>query len=133
LKELSDEQLNTIPKGFSNNIIWNLGHMMVSQQLLCYKLSGLDCGISDTLIDRYKTGSRPNDITTHNEVESIKTNFLTLAENLKHDYSDKKFKVYATYTTRIKTTLNSIDDAIVFNTYHEGIHLGIILQLLKLV
>ena len=26
------EQLNTIPKGFNNNLIWNLGHIMVVQQ-----------------------------------------------------------------------------------------------------
>jgi hypothetical protein len=33
------DQLNTIPEGFNNNLIWNIGHIIVSQQLLVYKLS----------------------------------------------------------------------------------------------
>lgn len=28
------EQLNKVPQGFSNNLIWNIGHIIVSQQLL---------------------------------------------------------------------------------------------------
>jgi len=32
IKDLTTEQLNEIPKGFNNNIIWNLGHLIASQQ-----------------------------------------------------------------------------------------------------
>jgi len=35
------EQLNKIPEGFSNNLIWNIGHIIVTQQVLIYKLSNL--------------------------------------------------------------------------------------------
>ena len=38
LKSMSLKELNTIPKGFNNNIIWNIGHIVVTQQLLAYKL-----------------------------------------------------------------------------------------------
>ena len=41
LDNYSLEQLNTIPSGMSNNLIWNLGHVVVSQQKLVYALSGL--------------------------------------------------------------------------------------------
>ncbi|MCZ0211646.1 DinB family protein, partial [Streptomyces sp. UMAF16] len=38
---LSVVQLNTIPNGFNNNIIWNFGHLIAAQQGLCYIRSGL--------------------------------------------------------------------------------------------
>src|SRR5690606_33434819 len=33
---LTPEQLLAVPKGFHNNILWNLGHLVASQQVLCY-------------------------------------------------------------------------------------------------
>jgi hypothetical protein len=31
------EQLNTIPEGYNNNLIWNIAHIIVVQQMLVYK------------------------------------------------------------------------------------------------
>lgn len=36
LDTYSLDQLNTIPDGFNNNLIWNIGHVIVSQQGLIY-------------------------------------------------------------------------------------------------
>ena len=33
LKHFSLEQLNAIPEGFNNNILWNIAHTMVTHQL----------------------------------------------------------------------------------------------------
>ena len=41
LKHFSLEQLNAVPEGFNNNILWNIAHTMVTHQLLMYKRSGL--------------------------------------------------------------------------------------------
>lgn len=59
LEDFSLEQLNTIPKGFSNTLFWNVAHVVVTQQLLIYKLSGLNMLVSDELVDKYKKGTRP--------------------------------------------------------------------------
>ena len=32
IENYSLEQLNKIPEGFSNNLAWNLGHIIVAQQ-----------------------------------------------------------------------------------------------------
>ena len=39
------------------------------------------------------------------------------------------FKNYNPYKTSVNITLNSVKEGITFNNYHEGIHLGTILQL----
>ena len=59
--------------------------------------------------------------------------FIQLPIKLEEDYNAGIFKDYTSYTTSIGVTLNSVKEAIPFNLYHEGIHLGIILQLLKFI
>ena len=54
LESYSLEQLNKIPEGYNNNIIWNIGHIIASQQGLVYKLSGLPALVSEDFINRIK-------------------------------------------------------------------------------
>ncbi|MFO7672268.1 MAG: DinB family protein [Lutibacter sp.] len=132
-ENLSMEQLNKIPPGFKNNIAWNIAHLTVTQQLLCYKLSGLNCLVSDEMIANFQKGTAPDQFISKEEFEAIKVQFLQLPLQLEADYNKGIFKNYSEYKTSVNITLNSVDDAIMFNTYHEGIHLGIILQLMKFV
>lgn len=133
IENLSIEQLNKIPKGFKNNIVWNIAHLVVTQQLLCYKLAGLDCLISSEFIENFQKGSAPNYTVSVKEFELIKAQFLSLPVKLDEDYSKGIFKNYIAYTTSINITLTSIEDAINYNLYHEGIHCGVVLQLMKFV
>jgi len=127
------EQLNKIPTGFKNSIAWNIAHLVVTQQLLCYKLSGLNCLISEDMIEKFQKGTSPTDIISEAEFEAIKNQFIELANRLEEDYQKGIFKKYIEYKTSVDITLKTIDDGIMFNTYHEGIHLGVILQLLKFI
>jgi len=130
---LSLEQLNNVPFRFKNNIIWNIGHILVTQQLLCYKLSGLELTLDKRLIDRYKKGSGVELSASQEEVEFIKENLLTLPEQLKLDYNNGLFVEFSEYLTSYNVILNTIEDAIQFNNVHEGVHFGYILAMKKLV
>ena len=127
------EQLNKIPQGFKNNIVWNIAHLTVTQQLLCYKLSGLNCLVTEEMIADFQKGTAPNQPISKVAFEAITAQFLQLPLRLEEDYNKGIFKNYSEYKTSVNITLNSVEDAIMFNTYHEGIHLGIILQLMKFV
>ena len=37
LEKATPEQLALIPEGFHNNVLWNIAHCVVTQQLLCYE------------------------------------------------------------------------------------------------
>lgn len=132
-ENLSMEQMNKIPQGFKNNIAWNIAHLAVTQQLLCYKLSGLNCLVSDEMIVDFQKGTAPNQFISKVAFEAIKEQFLQLPLTLEEDYNKGIFKNYSEYKTSVNITLNSVEDAVMFNTYHEGIHLGIILQLMKFI
>ena len=40
-------QMHKIPDGFNNNIVWNVAHLVVTQQLLHYRLTGKECLVSE--------------------------------------------------------------------------------------
>lgn len=125
------EELNKIPDGFSNNIIWNIAHVIATQQILVYRLSGLPTIISDDLIDRFKKGTKPESDLSQAEVDAIKNLLFSTIEKTKEDFNNKVFQDYNEYTVTTKSTLTNVEEAIDFNNFHEGIHLGSILALRK--
>jgi len=125
------EQLNTIPAGMSNNLIWNLGHVVVSQQKLVYALSGLPMHIPDSLFEKYQNGSRPDGKTTQAEVDEIKKLLSEMVEKTKADFEAGVFKEYHPYQTKTGFHLGTWKEAMEFNNYHEGIHLGIMMSIKK--
>lgn len=125
------EQLNMIPDGFSNNLIWNYGHMIVTQQLLCYKLAGTDMMVSNELVELYRKGSRPEGNITEAEYSQLKELSKQTIQNLGLDYQKGLFTGYKEYPTSYGVVLRSIEDAIPFNNVHEGHHFGTILALRK--
>jgi len=132
VESISLDDLNKIPKGFNNNIIWNIGHIVVSQQLLAYKLSGLPMVVSDELVDKYRKDSKPEGAVTQEEVNEIKDLLFTTIDKTKDDYSNNIFKNYNEYTVSTTgNTLTNIDEAFEFILFHEGIHLGYVLALLR--
>ena len=125
------EQLNTIPAGMSNNLIWNIGHVIVSQQKLVYALSGLPMHIPDSLFEKYQNGSRPDGKTTQAEVDEIKQLLSEMVEKTKSDFKSGVFKEFHPYQTKTGFHLGTWKEAMEFNNYHEGIHLGIMMSIKK--
>jgi len=127
------EQLNTIPEGFSNNLIWNIGHIIVVQQMLVYKLSGLPMMVSEEVVDKYKRGSRPQHSVTQEEVDEFKKLLWSTAEQTKKDFANGIFKNYNEFTSLTGYTMKSAKEAMEFNNYHEAIHTGIMMQIRKFI
>jgi DNA-binding transcriptional MerR regulator len=131
IERLSLDQINKIPEGHKNRIAWNMAHLVVTHQLLCYKNSGLNILVTQEMVENYQKGTVPTNDMTQEELEYIKDQLLTLADSFEEDYKTNIFSEYKAYPTSLNVTLNTIDDAFQFNNYHEGIHLGIILSLKK--
>lgn len=124
------EVLNKIPEGFNNNIIWNIAHIMVTTQVLAYKLSGLPLSISDGMVAKYKKDSKPEGDVSQREVNEIKDLLVSTATQLEADYKNGLFVNYTEYTVSTTgNTLKNIDDVLHFNLLHEGMHLGYIMAL----
>ena len=132
LENTSKEDLLKIPEGFRNNIWWNIAHVAVTQQLLFYKLSGEQMRIPEDLVDKFKKGTAPDGTATDEEMKMVADLLIATIEWTKEDYKAGLFKNYKPYTTSAKVTLSSVEEAADFNLFHEGIHLGSIFALRKM-
>ena len=131
LADTPESVLQEIPEGFNNNIWWNAAHTLVVQQLLCYRLSGLPVYVDEDLVKKYSKGTFPGAIPGAESREHIRQELLRTVSLLEEDFQAGKFKTYREYTTSAGVTLRSIEDGLLFNLYHEGLHMGTVLSLLK--
>ncbi|CAM3676821.1 hypothetical protein FSS13T_26720 [Flavobacterium saliperosum S13] len=131
LENYSLEQLNTVPEGYSNNLIWNIGHIVVVQQMLVYHLSGLPMLVAPEMVEKYKKGTRPEAPVSQQEAEQIKGLLYATLEQTKEDFSTGIFKEYNAFTTMSGFHIRNAQEAMEFNNYHEGVHTGVMMRISK--
>ncbi len=129
LDNLSLTELNTVPNNFNNSIFWNIAHTVVTQNLLVYGLSNLPGNVDKHLIELYKKGTKHTIDATQADVDAIKLLLTSTITKSEADYKAGVFKTFTEYTVSTKSTLKNVEDAIHFNNFHEGIHLGYVLAL----
>jgi hypothetical protein len=127
--QLSDEELVRIPSRSNNNILWNMGHLAVTQQLLHYRLSGLEMYVPRTAVEQFAKGSSPGDWSETPAVDQVRSWLVELPERLAEDHAAGRFTAFSRYETSAGLVLENIETALIFNNFHEGIHVGSILAL----
>ena len=133
LENYTLEQLNKVPEGFNNNLIWNIGHIVVVQQMLVYNLSGLPMMVSQEMVEKYKRGSKPENLVSQAEVDEIRSLLFETINQTKADLNSKIFKTYTEFTTLSGFTMRNIEDALAFNYYHEAMHIGMMMSIRKFI
>ena len=133
LENYTLEQLNKMAPGFNNNLIWNIAHIVVTQQRLVYKFSGVPMIISDELFEKYKGGTKPSHDVRQAEVDEIRSLLFETIDQTEADFNNKFFKNYQEYTASIGVNIKNIEGALSFNNYHEALHMGVIMSIRKFV
>lgn len=133
LDAYTHDQLTNIPSNFNNSIFWNIGHLLVTPQLICYRRCGLEIEIDSEIVKRYGKGSRPGDEVAVSEIKYVKDHLINSFLKIENDYKKGMFQEYDPYMTSTGIELTCIEDALRFSAFHDGIHLGIILSLKKLI
>ena len=133
---LSAKQLLTIPSGFANNIAWNIGHIITIQQAVVYALSGLEMAIPlETYKPLYWANTSPADWHETPDTVVLLQMLLDHSSQLSADYAASKFTgtQYQPRTSGSGIFMDTVEDAMSYNNYHEGLHLGAILALKELI
>ena len=89
--------------------------------------------VADELVEKYKKGTKPEQDATQEEVDLIKSLLFSTVEQMKSDYAANLFQNFTEYPTSTGFILHSVEEAIQFNTFHEGLHIGILMSIRKFV
>lgn len=120
-----------IPMGFKNHIFWNCAHVLVTQQLLTYHLTGNQLLIDQDWVQRFKKGTFGEQNVNPDEVGELIELLKSTVEQTRKDYFAERLSAYQPYNTSFGVRIETIEDAIRFNNVHESLHLGYVMAMRK--
>ncbi len=130
IEDLTAFQLNKIPEGYNNNVIWNISHLISAQQSVCYVRSNQPYTVTDAFYRAYQPSTKPADHVDEADILLIKETFITSIDDLENDITRRLFDQYKPWFARpYGIRVNNIEDAMDFLIYHEGLHTGYIMAL----
>ena len=133
---LSDEQMFAIPDGFANNIAWNIGHLIVIEQVMIYERCAVPMHIdADAMRAMYWANTAPSDWESQPDIAALVAQLAEQPQQLADDLARGVFndKPFAPRTSGSGISISTLDEAIHYNNYHEGMHAGTMLSLLDFV
>jgi hypothetical protein len=128
IENVTSEEAEIIPRGFRNNIRWNLGHMYTDQYLWIRALTKEMTIVPQEYISWFGYGTSPNNFTA--ETPSF--------EQLKILLKDQPKKIKETYGDQLEIEfpptemgMYTIEQVLIRTIFHEGMHLQTILDIKK--
>ena len=129
LEGLSHEQMLVIPEGQSDNVLWNVGHLLCSLSRLTYGFSGYPLPIPDSYIALFGKGTCATDWDEQPDIDEVLKQFKALPDSVEKDYRAGRFTQYKTLELAPGHTIESVEEAVAFHCFHEGLHIGMIISL----
>ena len=128
LEGLDDAQLLAIPPGRDDNILWNVGHVTCSLARLTYVFSGFPLPIPEHYLGLFGKGTNALDWDTAPDATEVIDTANQLVDDLESDFADEKFSEYKPLTIG-PNSIDSVEEAVSFHCFHEGLHIGKIIDL----
>jgi hypothetical protein len=132
METTNSEILFKIPEDFNNNIIWQIGHCITSQQRHMYMRSGLPMYITEEFMESFKIGSSPGTWKTTPDVNEVKRLLIETVNHLELDLESGLFINYEPFELPIGFQVKNHVQALQAANYHEAEHSGKIFTYLKL-
>lgn len=131
LETIDKKILFEIPKGFNNNIVWQIGHCITSQQRHMYMRSGLAMHITEEFMENFKFGSSPIFWRVDPNIDEIKQLLIHTVDRLESDLKANIFVKYEPFELPIGIRISNHLQALQAAIYHEAEHSGNIFMYLK--
>lgn len=121
---LSVEQYNSIPDGFNNNIIWNMGHTLAVAENYLYSKNGLPRPAHVISLAEYERGTRPILPLSAYQIDQIRT-LLAEPVNFSVEIGDQQAKSNDAAVFMIS------EKSVNFVLFHDDYHYNSILAILS--
>lgn len=132
LEGLSREDLLRIPEGRDDNILWNVGHLLCSLSRLTYVFSGYALPIPEYYLKLFGKGTNARDWTGTPNAEEVLQLFTGMPDQLETDFLAGKFVDYKPLLLGGGHSVESVDEAVAFHCFHEGLHIGMVISLKRM-
>jgi hypothetical protein len=130
MEGVTEEIADRIPEGFRNTIRWQLGHIFVVLERFAFQYIGLPLHLPNGFKEQFEYGTSPLStpvfvpVPTLQQLEYLlKEQQERIREALAHRLQEK---IIPPYTTSAGMTLETPEQFLSFNLYHEGMHLSMI-------
>lgn len=133
VRGLSETQVLTVPEGFRNNILWNLGHAITDNCTMQYPPTGHAFPLPEEYLRWFAPGTSPADWTETPVLEDVLRAGAQMRDKLVEDCTAGRMEQFTPMPLGDGVVLENIAYAIAHSNIHEGVHLGVILALRKLV
>ncbi|MFD1737273.1 DinB family protein [Bacillus salitolerans] len=132
LDTLSVNQIDKIPTGFNNNILWNIGHIFVSTESLLYGFVREQSPIEDRYVKLFTMNTSPKnwsgDIPSFHE---LKDNLTLQLERVQKEFTGRLHEEGAKPFDLGTVQFTTVAEVFNFAIWHEGLHQGTITCLNK--
>lgn len=130
VENVTKEQAEWIPRGFNNNIRWNLGHIFLDQYLWIQAVTKEKADVPEQFSSWFGYGTSPKDFTEETPgIEELKALLREQPGRIKEVYGDRLDEEFPPTEMGMFT----IEQVLVRTIFHEGMHLQTILDLKKLI
>ncbi|MBW7454692.1 DinB family protein [Paenibacillus sepulcri] len=130
MEGVTEETADRVPEGFRNTIRWNLGHIYVVLERFALQHMGLPQHLPEGFKEQFEYGTSPlntpadANVPTLPELEAL---LKEQQERIREVLGDRlSEKIVPPYTTSSGMTLETPQQFLSFNLYHEGMHLSVI-------
>ncbi|MBY0122757.1 DinB family protein [Bacillus sp. S/N-304-OC-R1] len=130
VKDVTEEEAEIIPKGFNNNIRWNLGHIFLDQYLWIQAITKEKTPVPDHYNTWFGFGTSPANFTAETpSLEELRDALKNQPSQIKEAYGQQLEVEYHPTEMGMQT----IEQVLIRTIFHEGMHLQTILDIKKLI
>jgi uncharacterized damage-inducible protein DinB len=123
IEGLTEEQANAIPEGFSNNILWNLGHVYLDQYLWIAHLTKETIQFPPGYMEWFNYGTKPADWDTPPpSLATLRTLLEEQPRQIQEAYKERLEEEFPP----TESGMHTIAQVLVRTIFHEGVHLNAI-------